>query len=180
MSVTVTWKGKNLQDIQKAAKSVLNDAPRAVGVLAVNHFKQNFSEGGFDGEKWKLRKRDKDPGRAVLVGKGSGHLRNSIRVQSYRSDGVTIVSQEKYSQIHNEGGTINHPGGTSYFVKGKTAIFVKNSTAARYASMHKRLMLKTKPHKIPMPQRKFMGESKVLNSKIVKWIRNRMNKELGN
>jgi phage gpG-like protein len=181
MSVKVTWKGKSLTELKNASKNVLNDAPRAAGEIAVKHFKQNFRKGGFDDaapEPWQKRKKDPSPGRAILVKKG--HLRDSIYVVKYDRNGVTIGSNSPYAKIHNEGGTINHPGGTAYFVKGKKAIFVSNKTATRFAGMHKKLMLRTKAHKIPMPQRKFMGESATLNKKITDWLRNRMNKELGN
>jgi phage gpG-like protein len=173
MSVKITYTGLNLADIKKAAKMVLNNAPRAVGVLAVNHFKSNFEKGGFDNgtvKTWNKRKNDKTPGRATLV--KAGHLRDSIRVVRANTSSVTIGSSKVYAKIHNEGGTINHPGGTSYFVKEQKAIFVKNTTASRFASIFGRKLQVTQPHKIPMPQRQFIGNSQTLNNKIVDWLRN--------
>lgn len=57
-----------------------------------------------------------------------------------------------YAKIHEFGGTINHPGGTAYFVSSELgrAVFVSNASA-----MADRLP-RTKPHSIPMPERSYM------------------------
>lgn len=57
-----------------------------------------------------------------------------------------------YAKIHEFGGTINHPGGTAYFVSSELgrAVFVSNASA-----MADRLP-RTRPHSIPMPERSYM------------------------
>ena len=67
--------------------------------------------------------------------------------------GFTIEygSRLPYAAIHEYGGTINHPGGTPFFIKGGELIFVnkKNPRAAK--------LPKTKPHSIPIPARPYMA-----------------------
>jgi phage gpG-like protein len=80
--------------------------PKVLANDCVNFFKASFKKQGWDDQglvKWKGRKNDVDPGRAILIGKGSGHLRQSIVVQSANWQKVVIVSQLPYSAIHNEG-----------------------------------------------------------------------------
>lgn len=56
-----------------------------------------------------------------------------------------------YAKIHEFGGTINHPGGTAYFIKeGAGAVFVSNASA-----LADRLP-RTRPHAIPIPERSYM------------------------
>ena len=57
-----------------------------------------------------------------------------------------------YAKIHEFGGTINHPGGTAYFMDGNAgrAVFVSNASA-----LADRLP-RTRPHAIPMPERSYM------------------------
>ena len=76
---------------------------------AVNHFKANFKVGGFvdrSAEKWKPRKGNKDPGRGVLIGKGGGRLKRSIRRSSLTSKRTIIGisgTPKKYASVHNFG-----------------------------------------------------------------------------
>lgn len=92
--------------------------------------------------------------------------------------GVQVVSDLPYTKIHNEGGVVNHPGGTPYLATGKQSrargcrarlrnfgnqvIFLKKD--GNYPSGVKF----TQPHKIEIPQRAFIGESERLNKKIKK------------
>lgn len=57
-----------------------------------------------------------------------------------------------YAKIHEFGGTINHPGGTAYFVSSELgrAVFVSNASA-----LADRLP-RTRPHAIPIPERSYM------------------------
>ena len=96
-------------------KEVTDRLPRKVGVVAANHFKQNFRDGGFtDGgvKQWKRTKRQDgnttDAKYSPLTSRRN-HLMRSI--QSETSPGqVTISNPVPYAAVHNEGGTINtHP-----------------------------------------------------------------------
>lgn len=76
-----------------------------------------------------------DPGQKVKQGKRVGDLR--------------------YGLVHENGGTIQHPGGTAYvIIKGK-ARFVTNAKAAQYAAKG-RTVKRTKAHSIKIPKRPFL------------------------
>jgi len=76
---------------------------------AVNHFKANFKLGGFMDrslEKWKPRKNNKDKGRGILIGKGSGRLKRSIKRSSLSATRTIIGvsgTPTKYASVHNFG-----------------------------------------------------------------------------
>jgi phage gpG-like protein len=170
-----------MKAIHKDVMRVVKKAPRAIGVIAVNHFEENFEKGGFVDktlQKWKPRKNDTDPGRGVLIGKQSGKLMRATRIISANPSGTIVGNTLKYAGIHNRGGTINHPGGTAYFPKAGKAVFVKNATAKRYNKLYKKEMPRTKPHPIPIPQRKFIGASYQLNVKIAKYYIKQFSKNL--
>lgn len=85
----------------------------------------------------------------------TGRLSRSVHQAVSQSEGkaVGVVSTNVvYAQIHEFGGTINHPGGTAYFFDPKASAwrFIPNSSpfAADAA--------RTRPHQIPMPERSFM------------------------
>ena len=60
-----------------------------------------------------------------------------------------------YAAIHEFGGSINHPGGTAYFIgKDKMAVFVSNKIANAYGNW-----ARTKAHIINMPERSFLRSS---------------------
>ena len=126
---------------------------------AVNFFKDNFKRQGFLDrglDKWKPRKKvkkkgkfvDNDPGRGILIGKGSGKLKRSIARTALSSKraiiGVRGKVTPKYASVHNFGLRSGRPKGGSF----------------------------------TMPQRKFMGESHVLNKKISRLIERRVKKIL--
>jgi phage gpG-like protein len=170
-----------MKQIERDVMRVVRKAPRAVGRIAVNHFEENFERGGFMDkslERWEPRKNDKDPGRGVLIGKQSASLMRSIRVISTTGQAEIVGTSKPYARIHNRGGTINHPGGTAYFVRNRKAHFVRNVTAKRYNQIFNKELPRTKPHKIRIPQRKFLGPSHTLNLRIARWYIRQFNKNL--
>jgi phage gpG-like protein len=171
MSIKVTWTGKKPSNISKAAKRVLNNAPRAVGVIAVNHFKKNFEKQGFDGKPWAKRKNNSDPGRAILV--KSGGMRDKTRVTRTTSDSVSIGNSSPQAQIHNEGGE-THPTVTNRMRKYAWMMLKKTKN-----EMWKGIAL-TKKTKLTIRiiKRQFMGRSAPLNKDIKSWLVKAMNKEL--
>ena len=63
----------------------------------------------FDGEKYRdknsskwAERKEQDPGRKILIGKGSGKLRRSIEV-SHTKDEVKASTDVVYAPVHNEG-----------------------------------------------------------------------------
>jgi hypothetical protein len=68
---------------------------------------------------------------------------------------------------HEFGMTLNHPGGTAYFVRDGKAVFVSNEAAAG------KDLPRTKPHKIDIPQRSFIkGTVDARKRMIVAFTRN--------
>lgn len=98
---------------------------------------------------------DKLSGQVLKV--RTGALRRSIRykvtaTQTAVWGRVFSSGDVKYAAIHEFGGTIDHPGGTAYFIDKATGLarFVANADE-RAATLPR-----TKAHKIPMPARSFM------------------------
>lgn len=164
---------------KKGLQQLAIEFTKVAGTVAVNHFKDNFRKGGFlDGglERWKPRKdadNVRNKGRAILT--QSGDLRRSIRVLSLSRNSVTVGSDVIYAEIHNNGGNISHPGGTPYITvrdkatKEKKVAFISNRRAASLPNVKR-----TKAHTIPMPQRQFIGHSKILDERIKKWLKSQV------
>lgn len=162
----------SLDNLRTRAQAAISRLPPLLGAEAIRHTKENFRQGGFidsSVQPWAKRKHDPDPGRGTLIGKGTGHLFRDIRILNRDGNSVTVGTTLPYARIHNDGGTINHPGGTAFFKKKGKTIFVKNSTAANLATAGHKLP-RTKSHPIPIPQRKFLGVSKVLTASLHKIV----------
>jgi phage gpG-like protein len=152
----------------KAAKRYLQqDAPEVIGTEAVKHFKQNFVNEGFDGNKWASRKTKTKLQRKVLTGQGNGdHLGDSL---DYRVEGRTIIiyTDKVYAQIHNEGGEITvTPQMRKYFWA--MSMQAKDAGDTDMADQYKAMALS---NQITIMQRKFMGESPLLTNKIIDKIK---------
>ena len=170
-------------------KEVTDRLPRKVGVVAANHFKQNFRDGGFtDGgvKQWKRTKRQdgntKDAKYSPLTSRRN-HLMRSI--ESEPSPGqVTISNPVPYAAVHNEGSTINtHPTITKkmrrmawakvYALSGVKGKGKHPKDLPSGAKMWKALAL-TKKTKLNItariPRRQFIGDSRELTAKINKML----------
>ena len=116
------------KDIQKRITRLKDDIerevrdrlPRKVGVVAVNHFKQNFRDAGWrdDGlHPWKTTRRQKEGGpdaKYTPLTSRRDHLMRSIQYESQPGQ-VTVSNPVPYAAIHNEGGTVNtHPSVTKH------------------------------------------------------------------
>ena len=155
---------------------MINRLPPLLGAEAVRHTKENFRMGGFmDGglQAWPSRKSDPDPGRGILIGKQTGHLFKDVRVLSRTDTSVTVGTTLPYARIHNEGGTINHPGGTAFFPKAGKIVYVSNKVAGNLATAGRKLP-RTRAHLIRIPQRKFLGASKTLTEALQKIVAREM------
>ena len=143
---------KDIEKVKAAHRTILAEASNE----AVNFFKANFKRQGFFDrslKKWDKRKKvkkagkwvDKDPGRGILIGKGSGRLKRSIKRSS---------------------------------LSAKRAIIGVSGSPIKYASVHNFGLRSGRGAGFMMPQRKFMGESYVLNKKISRLIKRRIKKIL--
>ena len=110
---------KDLEDKLKAVQNYLKkDVKKIIGVEALNHYKKGFRDEGFTDKsttKWKEVKRREDPKtkgakktRKTLTG-DTKQLSDSMDYNT-TSDGVEIVSDSKYFEIHNEGGKAGRNG----------------------------------------------------------------------
>jgi len=169
----LVFKNKPFDKVLNDVKKTLDKLPAQIGAIAVNTFRENFQKQGFEGMQgfapWKPSK--KKTGKTLIganstLFKGIKYKKNNNRSVSVFVDGLAA----NYADIHNQGGTIQHPGGTSYFIKeegsDKKAVFVSEKEAEIIEAKYKRKLPVTKPHAIKIPQRQFMGDSKVLRERI--------------
>ncbi|WP_297096407.1 phage virion morphogenesis protein [uncultured Draconibacterium sp.] len=154
---------KNINDLpadlakhQKAlAKYIRNDAPRIVGKMGVDHFKENFDKEGFVNnglQKWPERKTD--TGRKTLTGE-TRELQDSI---DYKTDiAKTSWGTDKvYGSIHNRGGktkahTIRPRAKKGLKFMGKGGAVIRKKVNHPGSNI---------------PQRQFIGHSKELIEKV--------------
>jgi len=155
------------QSYLKRVAVMVSNLPKDVAVLAADEFDTNFERQGFFGDGWAESKRveryrigERKQGSTLLQ---TGNLRRSIRY-SVQGGTIRFSSDVPYASIHNEGGEINHPGGTAFVKKNGKAIWVSNRTAAG-KNYHR-----TRPHKIVMPRRQFVGNHPDLEKAIAAHI----------
>lgn len=109
---------KFIRMVNKLSKSIEEEVddrlPRKLGVLAVQHFKQNFRDSGFRNgglRPWKRSLREvsgdkRASSRYKTLTSARNHLMNST--ESVVGKGyVSIVNSVPYASIHNEGGTVH-------------------------------------------------------------------------
>lgn len=147
----------------KQLETLFQNLPQDIAVLTADEFDRNFERESFFGAAWnpsEYVKRTRSGGKLLAK---TGALRRSVK---YKIIGTRIEfsSRLPYAQIHNQGGVINHPGGTAYFKKKGETIWISNRKAAgkKYP--------RTKAHKINIPQRQFVGAHPKLDKMIEKEI----------
>jgi len=164
---------QRLQAKANALRATLDKAPQRLANAALDYSYRAFRAQAWDGKAWKPRKKTKgNEGRAILI--QSGRLRRSLRIISTATAPgiirITLGSDVPYAQIHNNGGTINHPGGTPYITIGSKAggfpkqrVFISNQNAKKFKKVTPK---RTKPHNITIPQRQFLGNSRALQAEL--------------
>ena len=173
-------------------REVYDRLPRKVGVVAVNHFKQNFRDGGWldNGlHTWKRTRRQDgnspDSKYGPLTSRRD-HLMRSVQAEPGRGV-VTITNPVEYAAIHNEGGTVEtSPTVTPRMrrmawrkcyalagVKGKGSLPKElPEEAAKWRALA--LTRKEKLHiRANIPKRQFIGDSRELREKINRMINER-------
>ena len=175
-------------------KEVHDKLPRKVGVVAVNHFKQNFRDGGWldNGlHPWKRTRRQDSNGPDAKCGPLTSRRNHMMRsIQASTSPGqVAIEDPVPYAAIHNDGGDITtHPTVTKrmrkhawkmvYSIAGVKKGDKLPKVLPAEAEKWKGLAL-TKKKSITVhahiPQRQFMGDSAELRVKVNKTILDSLN-----
>ncbi|MBO9380450.1 HK97 gp10 family phage protein [Sphingomonas histidinilytica] len=104
----------------------------------------------------------------------SGTLANNIETIIAGPLHVQVTSNAPHAAIQEFGGTINHPGGTAYFIGDDgLAVFVPDS------SILSTYLPRTKPHTITLPERPYMRPAVAKNRKPgIELVRNAVNKLL--
>jgi len=154
-----------LDDINRVVTEVVLRLPLIVGNAGVNWVKDSFRIQGFRtvsnfGTAWNPRKDKsrKNAGRDVLI--KTGRLRRSYRVLSYTATSVTIGSDLVYAAVHNEGLTINHPGGSRVLHFKSTSQNLKTGKLKGKFSKERKADYAQKvnigAYEIPMPKRQAM------------------------
>ena len=171
-------------------KEVHDRLPRKVGVVAVNHFKQNFRDGGWldNGlHPWKRTRRQEGNGKDAKYSPLTSRRNHMMRsIQASTSPGqVTIEDPVPYAAIHNDGGDITtHPTVTQRMrkyawhmvyslagIKGKGKLpkeLPKEAEKWKGLALTRKSSITVHAH---IPQRQFMGDSAELREKINKRIR---------
>lgn len=154
---------KNINDLpadfakhKKAiTKYIRRDAPRVVGKMGVDHFKENFDKEGFVNnglQPWPARKTD--TGRKTLTGE-TRELQDSI---DYKADlAKTSWGTDKvYGSIHNRGGRTK-----AHVIK------ARGRKALKFAGKGGSVLRKKVNHPgSKIPKRQFIGHSKELIDKV--------------
>lgn len=104
-----------LKQLQNEISGKLRQLPPLIGEEVVNFTLDNFKKEAWQdqgAEPWEKRKsptkwgQKQDEDRALLIGKGSGRLRRSIRVGQILEDKVQVIAggaDTPYARAHNEG-----------------------------------------------------------------------------
>ncbi len=150
------------------AKYIRSDAPRIVGKMGVDHFKENFDKEGFVNNglhPWPARR--VETGRKILTGE-SKELQDSI---DYQADlGKTNWGTDvKYGSIHNRGGRTK-----AHIIKPRSGKALKFMTKG--GSLIRR---RVKHPGSNIPKRQFIGHSKELIDKVDQRIERDITKILG-
>lgn len=167
---------KILKQIE-AFKPKLEKLVDASGILAENHFKKSFKDGGFTDESWEpwKRRKNKDSRRG--------------RYQYYREQGTDEKEGKKrrisgqVRSVKNRGILIGKSGGGRLFksIRSKriSNLAVKIYTDVPYARIHNDgLMGKAwGKHPFKMPKRQFIGYSGKLNRKIIAFLDKNIKKQ---
>jgi len=171
-------------------KEVNDRLPRTVGVIAVNHFTQNFHQGGWldNGlHPWPRTKRQDsaspDAKYSPLTSRRN-HLMKSIQATTAPGQ-VTVENPVPYAAIHNDGGEITtHPTVTQRMRRFAWAMVYSIAGIKKGGTLPKQLpaeadkwkgLALTRKERITVhariPQRQFMGDSAELREKIGKAVR---------
>ena len=176
---------------KQVERSIRDEIPRKAAIIAKNHFRQNFRDGGFtdDGlHAWKKTRRQEAGSPYKPLTSERNHLMNSVDAVPAPGQ-VTVVNPVPYARIHNEGGTIHtNPTVTpkmrkmawakAYSIAGVSKGDKLPKDLPEEARKWRALALTRKEKlniKIKMPRRQFIGDSKELRIKINQIVINKLN-----
>ncbi|MBQ4278345.1 MAG: hypothetical protein IJC16_00130 [Rikenellaceae bacterium] len=173
MPEKLTYKGRPVDFSRAAARfvTVRRQLPRIWGTVAVNYFKDSFRRQGWRDrtlKKWPDRKKGVK-GRAILIGRG--HLRNSIRIETATFRRTVVGSNLPYAAAHNEGvqATVTVRAHTRRIYGRRKEEYVtraghNRTRSVRYEAGSYEVRQHTR--RMNLPQRRFAGNSEVMNRKL--------------
>ncbi|NDV45493.1 hypothetical protein D0T49_00300 [Paludibacter sp. 221] len=124
---------------------------RNVRVDLTEAYDRNFERKAFfSGAPWLPTKRPVSRGSLLLR---SSAMRNSIKSE-VRGESIVFTSSKPYTEIHNEGGTINMPARKQVIHFNQKGRFSKNNKKASYAQK-----ASVGAHTVKMPKRQFIGDA---------------------
>jgi phage gpG-like protein len=154
----------NFDTVLRLLSEQKSKLPVQLGNIMQRHFKDNFTNQGFDGNKWpEVQRRmsmtksyksgtKSSRGNPILHGPGAGKLRLSLQI--VRAD---------WQEVRIE--TIDKEGAVG-----------SNKGVNAYARVHNEGLRAGRGKGFIMPKRKFVGDSPVLNKKIIDRIELEFNK----
>jgi len=151
-------------------QELADNLPIWAGNTALNFFLDSWRRQGWLDERlerWKPRKeQDGRTGRrGILIGKGSGRLRRSLRMRS-GPDYFEVYTNNPYAKIHNEGGRITQrPTARQRRFFWAMHAKAKKSGTKEEARKWKAMALADQI-RIDIPRRQFMGDSRLLQRRI--------------
>lgn len=181
------------ENIEKIVRKARNDIikevndrlPRKVGTVAVNHFKQNFRDGGWldNGlHPWQRTRRQDSKHPDSKYGPLTSRRNHLMRsIQSKAGQGTVVIENPvPYAAIHNEGGEVTtHPTVTDRMRKYAWRMVYSLSGVRKKGTLPKELpeeaekwkgLALTRKSRLTVhariPQRQFMGDSAELRVKI--------------
>ncbi|MEI8087202.1 MAG: hypothetical protein WCG93_13410 [Paludibacter sp.] len=165
-------------DFSIIGKSIIEEAQRIGGTESVKFFKQSFVKEGFTDTSFTAWKKTTNPFAQRKTLYNNGTLMQSIRKVVDTPTRIVVESDTKYSEIHNNGGTITvtrqmkkffwakfyeFSGKASQNKAGNASKLTKsNRTIGGKAMYFKRMALMPVGAKIKIPKRQFMGDSKAM------------------
>lgn len=173
----------DLSKLKRNMQQLKRDLPKEVGVTAQNFFSKSFDNQGFTDKGLELWQKSEKKKGATLVKSGrlKGAVNSSLKTTEWNNIGFKVSLP--YAKIHNDGGKINKAAGVGIIrhrtdAKGNLLKQKGNSNLLVFAKgKHKRVrtsFVAFSAHSINMPQRKFIGSSRVLFDKINRVILKRL------
>jgi phage gpG-like protein len=153
-------------NFKKIGDKLLADVPRYASATALQHFKDSFRKQGWEDASlvpWQGRKAGTDNGRAILT--NTAYLQGELRIASATQKAIRIVNDAPYAAIHNSGGIITIRI-TAKMRKYFWAMYYKTKNE-KYKAM---ALTKKTAFRSRIPQRQFMGNSKVMMAKMDAWF----------
>ena len=172
---------------QQVEQAMRSEIPRKAAVIAKNHFRQNFRDGGFTNgglHPWKKTRRQEAGSPYKPLTSATDNLMRSIDAV-VMPGAVMVTNPRPYAAIHNEGGNI---GITPKMRRYAWHMVYSLAKVKKGQKMPKELppmaqawraMALTRKMAIHIPRRQFIGTSHELNVKIRKMILNTLI-EIGN